>query len=105
LTDFENNVESIKAELQESEEENGVEDGLFEDLDKINLTSVKALYKEKKKVALAKEEAQVFENYIALQENLAEINAFIKKQKEKIEKSVTELYPTLSEKEIKHLVI
>ena len=42
---------------------------------------------------------------IALQETLAETNAFIKKQKAKIEKAVTEIYPTLSEKEIKHLVI
>ena len=105
LTDFETEVENIKASLQESEEENAVEEGLFEDLDKINLTSVKALYKEKKKSILAKEEAQVFENYIALQEALAETNAFIKKQKTKIEKAVTEIYPTLSEKEIKHLVI
>ncbi len=105
LTDFETEVENIKASLQESEEENAVEEGLFEDLDKVNLTSVKALYKEKKKSVLAKEEAQVFENYIALQETLAETNAFIKKQKAKIEKAVTEIYPTLSEKEIKHLVI
>lgn len=105
LTDFETEVENIKAILQESEEENAVEEGLFEDLDKVNLTSVKALYKEKKKSVLAKEEAQVFENYIALQETLAETNAFIKKQKTKIEKAVTEIYPTLSEKEIKHLVI
>ena len=105
LTDFETEVENIKASLQESEEENAVEEGLFEDLDKVNLTSVKALYKEKKKSILAKEEAQVFENYIALQETLAETNAFIKKQKTKIEKAVTEIYPTLSEKEIKHLVV
>ena len=105
LTDFETEVENIKASLQESEEENAVEEGLFEDLDKVNLTSVKALYKEKKKSILAKEEAQVFENYIALQEALAETNAFIKKQKTKIEKAVTEIYPTLSEKEIKHLVV
>ena len=105
LTDFETEVENIKTSLQESEEENAVEEGLFEDLDKVNLTSVKALYKEKKKSILAKEEAQVFENYIALQETLAETNAFIKKQKTKIEKAVTEIYPTLSEKEIKHLVV
>ena len=105
LTDFETEVENIKASLQESEEENAVEEGLFEDLDKVNLTSVKALYKEKKKSVLAKEEAQVFENYIALQETLAETNAFIKNQKTKIEKAVTEIYPTLSEREIKYLVI
>lgn len=105
LTDFETKVENIKASLQESEEENAVEEGIFEDLDKVNLTTVKALFKEKKKSVLAKEEAQVFENYIALQETLAETNAFIKKQKTKIEKAVTEIYPTLSEREIKHLVI
>ena len=105
LTDFETEVENIKASLQESEEENAVEEGLFEDLEKVNLTSVKALFKEKKKSVLAKEEAQVFENYIQLQETLAETNAFIKKQKTQIEKAVTEIYPTLSEKEIKHLVI
>lgn len=105
LTDFETEVENIKASLQESEEENAVEEGLFEDLEKVNLTTVKALFKEKKKSVLAKEEAQVFENYITLQETLAETNAFIKKQKTQIEKAVTEIYPTLSEKEIKHLVI
>lgn len=105
LTDFETEVENIKASLQESEEENAVEEGLFEDLDKVNLTTVKALFKEKKKSVLAKEEAQVFENYISLQETLAETNAFIKKQKAQIEKAVTEIYPTLSEKEIKHLVV
>jgi type I restriction enzyme M protein len=105
LSDFETEVENIKAALQESEEENAVEEGLFEELDKVNLTTVKTLYKEKKKSVLAKEEAQVFENYITLQETLAKTNASIKSQKEAIEKAVTEIYPTLSEKEIKLMVI
>ncbi|MDL2231054.1 type I restriction-modification system subunit M [Bacteroidales bacterium OttesenSCG-928-L19] len=102
---FENKVESIKGELDELDPENELETTIFAELDKVNLTSVKALLKEKKKSISSKEEIAVIENYIQLNEAIASINKLIKIEKTNIEKAVTELYPQLTEDEIKDLVI
>ena len=105
LADFEATVENLKARIQESEEENSAEDMVFADLDKINLTTVKALLKEKQKGMVAKEELAVMKNYIALNEQVKKTDLVIKTAKEQIEKAVLEIYPKLTEAEIKQLVI
>ena len=105
ITQLENKIESIKAELEEMEQETDSESSVFAELDKVNLTSAKALLKEKKKAITAKEEIALIENYIQLNEAIASINKLIKIEKTTIEKAVTELYPKLSMDEIKDLVI
>ena len=105
VVQFENRIESIKAELEELDQENELEANVFFELDKVNLTSVKALLKEKKKSIAAKEEIALIENYIQLNEAITSINKLIKIEKANIEKAVVELYPQLSIDEIKDLVI
>jgi type I restriction enzyme M protein len=105
VTSFEEKVESIKAEIEEMQQENEVEDGIFADLDKVNLTSVKALLKKRKTEKVPKEEIAVIENYIDLNEALTSIGKLIKIEKATIEKAVLDKYPKLTETEIKNLVI
>lgn len=105
VTSFEEKIESIKAEIDEMQQENEVEDGIFSDLEKVSLTSVKALLKKRKSKKAPKEEIAVIENYIDLNEALASINKLIKIEKATIEKAVLDKYPKLTETEIKNLVI
>ena len=105
VTDFEAQIESAKAELEEIQQETEVENGIFSDLEKVNLTSVKGLLKQRKSEKAPKEEIAVIENYIRLNEAISIFTKLIKIEKETIEKLVTERYPKLSESEIKDLVI
>lgn len=105
VTNFEVQIETAKAELDEIQQETEVENGIFSDLDKVNLTSVKGLLKQRKSEKAPKEEIVVIENYINLNEAISSFNKLIKIQKETIEKLVIALYPKLTESEIKDLVI
>lgn len=105
VTDFETQIESAKAELDEMRQETEVENGIFSDLEKVNLTSIKGLLKQRKSEKAPKEEIAVIENYIRLNEAISSFTKLIKIQKETIEKLVLELYPKLTETEIKDLVI
>ncbi|TYT29558.1 type I restriction-modification system subunit M [Elizabethkingia anophelis] len=105
VTDFEAQIENAKAELEEIQQETEVENGIFSDLEKVNLTSVKGLLKQRKSEKAPKQEIAVIENYIRLNEAISIFTKLIKIEKETIEKLVIELYPKLSENEIKDLVI
>ncbi|MFK8295753.1 type I restriction-modification system subunit M [Capnocytophaga canimorsus] len=105
VTDFETKIENTKAELEEIQQENEGESGIFSELDKVNLTSVKMLLKQRKAEKAPKEELAVIENYIRLSEAISSFTKLIKIQKEVIEKSVLEKYAQLTESEVKDLVI
>lgn len=105
VTDFEAQIEVAKAELEEIQQETEVENGIFSELEKVNLTSVKALLKQRKADKAPKEEITVIENYIRLNEAISSFTKLIKIQKETIEKLVIEQYAKLSENDIKDLVI
>ncbi|MGJ1285070.1 type I restriction-modification system subunit M [Sphingobacterium spiritivorum] len=105
VTDFEAQIESAKAELDEMQQETEVENGIFSELDKVNLTSVKGLLKQRKNEKASKEEITVIENYINLNDAISSFTKLIKIQKETMEKLVIELYPKMSETEIKDLVV
>lgn len=102
---FETKVENSKAELEEIVQDEDIENGIFGDLAKINLATVKGLLKKRKKEKAPKEEIAVIENYINLSEAIISFTKLIKIQKETIEKLVIEKYAQLSENEIKDLVI
>ncbi|WP_462267733.1 type I restriction-modification system subunit M [Mucilaginibacter sp.] len=105
ITTFEAEIEAYKTQLEESEQENELESTVFGDLEKVNLSTVKNLLKQKKKEKAPQEEIAVIENYINLNEAIKNIANLIKIAKGTIEKSVIDLYPRLSEDEIKKLVI
>ena len=91
--------------MEELDQENELETTVFAELDKVNMTSAKALLKEKKKSFTTKEEIALIENYINLNEAVGSINKLIKIEKANIEKAVIELYPQLSIEDLKELVI
>lgn len=134
LEQLESDKEAIAAQLTEMEEEHSGEEGVFTALEKINKASVQKRLKELKEIApkkarkhvevvsidsgIAAEDAtpygnakeeltekQVLELYLSLSEKQTQFNAQIKIATEELDKNTLVKYPTLTEDEIKQLVI
>lgn len=105
LLDLENQFILTDQVLQEMEEENDEEDGVFNELEKVNLKNVKVLYKKRKAENATKQELKYIKNYIDTQEALAGIGKLIKIATENLQAKVTNKYAKLTEAEIKDLVI
>jgi len=105
LQDLENQLLLTQEAIAEIEEENGGDEGIFSDLEKINPKNVKELYKLRKAENAPKEELKYIKNYLDTQEVLTGIGKLIKIAKENLEAKVVAQYPLLSEAEIKNLVI
>lgn len=97
--------EEGQATKTEMEEEHGAEGALFGDLDKINKVEVAKLLKEKKAEKAPQEELEICETYLKLLEQDGKINAELKVALKALEHKVIAQYPTLTETEIKTLVI
>lgn len=119
--------EAIATQLAELEEEHGsagspqaAEDGYFVDLDKVNKANVQKRLKEllatkpkakKQNLAIAAEpeaaygEQAVFELYLKLLDDQTELNKKIKEAIADLDIKVIERYKTLTETEIKQLVV
>jgi type I restriction enzyme M protein len=112
--------EAIASQLTELEEEHGTEEGYFADLDKVNKANVQKRLKEllankpktKKTTYLiaADPEASygeqaVLEQYLELVETQSELNKKIKSAIIDLDIKVIERYKTLTEDEIKQLVV
>jgi type I restriction enzyme M protein len=115
-------VEQMTAQIAELEEEHNVEDGLFADLEKINAGEVTKLLKLKKaeqKVTYAMvaepkasygdkpevDEIVVLEKYLSNADKIKVVNQLLKTTLATLEKQVEQKYPTLSEADVKDLVI
>jgi type I restriction enzyme M protein len=112
--------EELANQLTELEEEHNTEDGYFSELDKVNKANVQKRLKEildakpkrkKQKLAIAAEpegsygEQAILEQYLELIEKQTELNKKIKEANADLEKKVIEHYKTLTEIEIKQLVV
>jgi type I restriction enzyme M protein len=97
--------EEGQAAKTELEEEHGAEGGLFGDLDKINQGEVTKLLKEKKAEKAPKDEIEICETYLKIGEQDKKINAELKIALKDLENMVVAKYPTLTETEIKTLVV
>lgn len=118
-------VETAQARLTEIEEEQSAEEGLFADLEKINAAEIGKLLKQLKPTKklkpvavedygmVAEPEAvyetqsnfEVLEEYLSIDISIKKVNAEIKKLNAELEAKVLAKYPTLSETEVKRLVI
>src|SRR5690554_1541373 len=118
-------VEAAQARLAEIEEEQGAEDGLFADLEKINASEINKLLKQLKPTKKIKEynsadyamvaepsvvyeiknSFEILEEYLELEINIKKANAKIKELNSQLEQKVLAQYPNLTESEIKTLVI
>lgn len=112
--------EAIANQLTELEEEHNTEDGYFAELDKVNKANVQKRLKEllaarpkskKSTSSMAAEpetpygEQAVLEQYLELTEKQTELNKKIKEAQTELDKKVIERYKTLTEDEIKQLVV
>lgn len=92
-------------EIEELIEEHSVEDGYFADFEKINKASVTARIKEIKNKPEDAEELKVMETYLALGEQESEAKKKIKEAEKALDARVITKYKTLTESEIKVLVV
>jgi type I restriction enzyme M protein len=101
--------DSITAELEAMELEHGGEEGLLEnaknDKDNITAASVKERLKNIKGNKNDVDEVEMLEVYLKHSERIGEINKQIKTLQKSIEKKVWDKYKTLSDEEIKLLVV
>lgn len=105
IDDMTEQLESVSAALAELEEEHGGEDGAFAELDKVNKANVTARLKEIKGDKSAKEEAAVLNEWLKLSAREAELKKEIKEAEAALDLAAYKKYPSLSEAEIKVLVV
>jgi len=100
-------LESVAARMTEMEEEHGGEEGAFSELDKVNKAAVAArlrdlIFESDEPVA---DEKAALEKYLELCNQQAEMKRALKEAEEKLDALAYAKYPTLTEAEIKTLVV
>ena len=98
-------LENISREMEELVEENSGDEGYFADFDKVNKANVTARIKEIKKKKDDAEELKVMEKLLALGELESEAKKGIKEAEKVLDAKVVAKYKTLTEAEIKVLVV
>ncbi len=105
ITKLETEIESIAAQMTEMEEEHGGEEGASSELDKVNKGNVTARLNEIKADEEAKEEAGVLSSWLKLSNQESGLNAQLKNAEATLDAKAYAKYPTLTEDEIKTLVV
>ena len=98
-------LENIVAQMMEMEEEHGGEEGAFSELEKVNKANVTARLKEIKGDPEAKEEAQVLTAWLNLCMQETDLKTRLKEAEAALDALAYTKYPTLTENEIKTLVV
>jgi type I restriction enzyme M protein len=105
ITSLEVQLETIKAQLAELEEEQSGEDGFLGALDKINKTEVSARLRKIKDDPEAQDEITILQEWIKLNETESALKKQIKDASDALDKLAYEKYATLTEEEVKTLVV
>jgi type I restriction enzyme M protein len=98
-------LDNTNREIEELIEENSGEEGYFAEFEKINKASVTSRIKEIKNKSEDAEELKVMERYLALGEQESEAKKKIKEAEKTLGAKVIVKYKTLTELEIKVLVV
>ena len=98
-------LEAVTAQMEELEEEHSGEDGAFSELEKVNKANITARIKEIRGDAEAKEEEKVLKEWLKLNDRQTALKKEIKDAEVQIDRLVYDRYPTLTEDEIKVLVV
>jgi type I restriction enzyme M protein len=98
-------LDNSSRKIEELIEEHSGEDGYFADFEKINKASVTSRIKEIKNKPEDAEELKVMEMYLALGEQESEAKKKIKEAEKALDAKVITKYKTLTESEIKVLVV
>ena len=91
--------------MGEMEEEHGGEEGVFSGLDKVNKANVMARRKEIKGERESKEEADLLREWLKLSGDEADLKKTHKEAEANLDQLAYAKYPTLSEEEVKTLVV
>ncbi len=105
INKLESEIESLGTQMTELEEEHGGDEGAFSELDKVNKACVTARLKEIKGDKEAKEEATVLSQWLKLSEKETELRRSLKEAEAELDSKSYAKYPTLTESEIKTLVV
>ena len=97
--------DNASREIEELVEEHSGEDGYFADFEKVNKASVTSRIKEIKNKPEDAEELKVMEKYLALGEQESEAKKKIKEAEKALDARVITKYKTLTESDIKVLVV
>ena len=103
--ELQSKLDNTSREIEELIEEYSGEEGYFADFEKVNKASVTARIKEIKGKRDYAEELKVMEKYLALQEKESEAKKEIKEAEKALDIKVIAKYKTLTESEIKVLVV
>ncbi len=98
-------LEGITARLTELEEEQGGEEGAFSELDKVNKAEVTKRLKEIKGDKDAKDEATALNDWLKLSDDETDLKKRLKEAEAALDEKAYAKYPTLTEAEIKQLVV
>jgi type I restriction enzyme M protein len=98
-------LEAATAKLAELEEEHGGEDGAFSELEKVNKAAVSARYKEIQHDAEAADEAAVLKQWLTANAEETDLKQRLKKAEAELDAKAYAKYPTLTEAEVKTLVV
>lgn len=98
-------LEGVTARLTELEEENGGEEGTFSELDKVNKAEVTKRLKEIKSDKDAKDEVAALNDWLKLSDEETDLKRRLKEAEAALDAKAYAKYPTLTEAEIKTLVV
>lgn len=102
---FNTELETLQSQKSEMEEEHGGEEGTFAELDKANKANINAKLKEIKGDPESKAEEKTLKQYIKLLDKESATKKAIKAAEIELDTSLLAIYPTLTEKQIKQLVV
>ena len=105
MEELEAEKETIAAQLTELEEDHSGEEGCFAEMDKVNKGNAQSRLKEMKDEADAKDEITALKAYLKLLARQTNTNKNIKEATAELDKKLYARYPTLTEDEIKTLVV
>ena len=105
INELEAEIESLSSQMTELEEEHGGEEGLYAELEKVNKGNVTARLKEIKGDPEAEDEARALNTWVKLGNEEAAKKKAIKEADAALDAKALAKYPTLSEDEVKTLVV
>jgi type I restriction enzyme M protein len=98
-------LETVSARLAELEEEEAGEDGVFADFEKVNKGTVAARLDELEADDAAKDEVEVLSEWLTLNDRQSDLKKRLKESEAAFDANVYAKYPTLTEAEVKSLVV
>ena len=98
-------LETLAAQIAELEEEHSGEEGVFSELEKISKADINKRLKEIKGKKDFAEEEKILKNWLQLDEQYGELRGDIIKRIIKLDRLAYEKYPTLTQAEVKSIVL